>query len=58
MAVPISQMEFERIVNLVRAFGWLEESRKTIGKTLTLTLQKTLEGEAAVAAEKGTVTPT
>jgi hypothetical protein len=58
MAVNITAMEFERIINLVRAFGWVEESRKTVGKVLTLTLTKTLEGEAATAAEKGTVTPT
>jgi len=58
MAVNTTAMDFERIINLVRAFGWQEESRKTVGKHLTLTLTKTLEGEAAAAAEKGTVTPT
>ncbi len=52
MAMPIAQMEFERVVNLVRAFGWSEDTRRTEGKTLTLILKKVLEGTAVEGAKK------
>lgn len=42
MAMPVS-LEVERLLNLVRGFGWEKKEEKLDGDKLIVTIQKTVE---------------
>lgn len=42
MAMPVS-LEVERLLNLVRGFGWEKKEEKIDGDKLIVTIQKTVE---------------
>jgi hypothetical protein len=57
VAIPIRQMEIERVMNLVRALGW-ELVEQRIGETvLTITIQKRLSAETLGSAGAGPGVP-
>jgi len=49
MAIPTRQMEVERVMNLIRAFGW-ELVQQTMGEAkITLVVEKKLSPEVVAA---------
>lgn len=40
-------LEVERIVNLIRGFGWDKKTEETDGETIRLTMEKTIVPESA-----------
>lgn len=48
--VELVDVEFERILNLVRNFGWEEIERKREGLVLEIRLRKTIPEELAEVA--------
>lgn len=56
MSIPVKQMEVERVMNLVRAFGW-ELVTQTMGEAeITLTIRKKLSPESLAAQGVGGAT--
>jgi len=49
LAIPRKQMDVERMMNLVRAFGWELESQQMGDLKVTVTLSKIYTPEAAAA---------
>jgi len=53
MAIPVKQMEVERVMNLVRAFGW-ELLTQTMGEAeVSITIRKKFSPESLAAAGVG-----
>ena len=50
MAVPLKQMEVDRVLNLVRGFGWDQVEVKFVNAEIILTIKKTLTPEQLAAA--------
>lgn len=40
MTLPVQEMEFERIMNMLRPFDWVLEEKKILGGTLEMTIKR------------------
>lgn len=60
MSIPAKQLEVERVMNLVRSFGWELEKQEMLETSIKLTIIKKLSPEslAAGAAFGGGTSPT
>lgn len=47
MAVDLKQFELDRIVNMLKSFGWQVTSSSFQGEKVIVTLEKTVKTEAA-----------
>ena len=45
MAVDLKQFERERVINMLKAFGWEMQSTSIDGDKLTITIVKTVKAE-------------
>lgn len=46
MATPQKQLELDRIVNMLRSFGWAVRESKFEGDVIRVTFEKTVKTEA------------
>lgn len=45
MALPVQEMEFERIMNMLRPFDWVLEEKKILNGKLELTVRRGFEAK-------------
>jgi hypothetical protein len=45
MAVDVKQFELDRIVNMLKAFGWAVTGSQFVGDKITVTFEKTVVSE-------------
>lgn len=53
MSIPAKQMEVERVMNLVRAFGWELQTQEMGETSIKLTIIKKLSAESLAAGGAG-----
>lgn len=45
MAIDVKQFELDRIVNMLRSFGWTVQKSEFIGDKIVITMEKTIKPE-------------